>query len=147
MSFRKRVRLLVRSRDNQDALADLVWDAGTVDVRFAASALRPAIERWVRHGVTLSAGQGPAKSLKHTQVDAATFLEDVHEYLSRTSGFLTRLTITVAAPLGFFLPAKAKKTRIPKARWVRPRFTATDEKLTRWTIRQLDHTRSLPAAR
>ncbi len=83
----RRLRLEIRSRDDLDLLADLVWEAGVVEVRHATLGMRRAITRWVQHGVEVWEGPVEARTPTRTTSDDPNFLAQIHRHLKATSGF------------------------------------------------------------
>ena len=93
MTTRRTVLLSVRSRDNVDQLAELVWESGIVQIRYATDTLRIAIARWIQHGLVDMSGAQLDPELRHTGADDPRFLEHLNSYLKRSSDFITHIEI------------------------------------------------------
>jgi hypothetical protein len=136
MIARRTVQLTVRSRDNVDRLAELVWESGTIQIRHATENLRTAITRWMQHGLTDTTGTRMDPELRHTQSDDPRFLEHLDDYLKRSSGFITHLEIHQHPALGWLLSVKPS-AQPPRSQWAAEIYRTKDRRLQSWTMRTL----------
>lgn len=143
MTMRRMVLLSVRSRDNVDRLAELVWESGIVQIRYATEKLRVAIARWIQHGLVDMSGARFDPELRHTGSDDPRFLEHLNSYLKRSSGFITHIEIhdRITASWLFAMNPGAPPPSATNSKHATEKYKVKDKKLQDWTMKTLANAR------
>ncbi len=83
-------KLMVWSRDQQEKVAEFVWEDGKTTIvmcRFENDA-----KKWIEHGLNEWIGPAEDPEPRHTDSSDYVFLDRVGSYIKRQSGFVVTLS-------------------------------------------------------